>query len=225
MQLGLFDFNNYFDKGSEQIVQKDFVYQTKKIKFNMHYKHNLISVERLNDFLVYDKTEGCKHIKQCNNFGRCYSCPPFSLSLEKYNDKGYKNCLIYCFWVDWDFVIASTNSYFMLINANRTLSPYATNYGNKLESILGGKDMVDGRCGLCIKCNASLDPKQPCVFPTKRRSSLEAVGLDASKIAKAILGHEIYWYKRVGEKVVTPKYLSCIHGLLTDSLEPMEMVK
>ena len=226
-QQSLYQIENliqFFPRGKEQLIQHDFTYRTKKITFNMHYRHKLISIERLNEFQVEDKEKGCKHIKPCNNFGKCYSCPPIAKNLSEYN-YNYTHCLIYAFWCDWNFKLASDNPYFKLVNANRTLSPLAFNYGRKLERMLGGKDMIDGRCPLCIKCKASLTPKQPCAFPKERRSSLEAVGLDASLLSEQILEHPISWYLKKQDKIIEPKYLTVIHGLLTNSQQPKEMIK
>jgi len=223
VQIGLFP--NVIETLDNPILYtKHFPYKTKKITFSMHYKHKLITFEELKEFRVENREEGCLHVKPCSNYKNCWGCPPYAPLLERYNQKNYKYCLVYCFWLDWDFSIASDNPYFKLINANRTLSPYATKYGQKLEMLLGGKDMIDGRCPLCPKCYASFEPKQPCKFPTKRRSSLEAVGLDASLLSERVLEHPIQWYKKVDDKIVEPRYLTCVHGLLTDSKQPKEMV-
>jgi len=176
----------------------------------------LVSFERLKTFLVEDRVSPCRHGIVCSNSGTCYSCPPLSPTLEKYNKLNYKNVLVYCFWVDWDFKINSDNQYFRLINANRTLSPFAWNYGQKLEIVLDGKDIIDGRCHLCIKCNYP----NGCLFPDKRRSSLESLGVDASRLSSEVLKHEIQWY----HKKSIPKYLTVIHSLLTNSDEPKTML-
>ena len=206
-----------------EIYEKDFIYKTPKITFNMHYKHKMISVEELKKFLVDDETKvaHCNHVKPCNNFGNCYSCPPIAPRLEKYNP-GYKNCLVYSFWVDWDFKINSDNVYFKLINANRTVSPYAWDYGMKLEKHLGGKVMIDGRCPICKTCKKKLG--EPCAFPKRRRSSLEAVGVHATNLCEEILQHKIEWYKKVDGKIVEPAYITVIHGFLTNAEQPEVML-
>jgi len=80
--------------------------------------------------------------------------------------------------------------------------------------------MIDGRCSLCQKCNVP----GPCLHPKERRSSLEAVYLDASRLSEEILDHPIQWYKKVNGKIQEPEYISVVHGLLTDSLQPKEML-
>jgi len=211
---------------SPTLYQKDFIYKTKKITFSMHYKHKLITVDYLHKFIVSDEKKiwMCSHDKPCSNFNNCWACPPIAPSFEKYNKKGYTNCLVYAFWVDWDFEINSDNQYFKLVNANRTLSPYTWKYGQLLEHKLGGKDMIDGRCPLCTPCKASLTPREPCTFPKQRRSSLEALGIDDCTLSEEVLHHKIYWYKKEGKKTISPPYLTCIHGLLTNSEQPEEML-
>ena len=210
-----------FEPGEEQLVETSFPYQTKKILFNVHYKHNLISFEQLKTYLVEDRVSPCQKGLVCNNSGKCYSCPPLSPTLEKYN-RGYKNALVYAFYVDWDFKMKDNpkypkqNQYFHLVNANRTLSPMAWNYGQQLEKLLGGVDCIDGRCPICVKCNY---PKG-CLYPTERRCSMESLGLDASRLSKEILNHEILWYIKIDNKIQVPKYLTVIHSLITNSNEP-----
>ena len=203
---------------------KDFKYSTKKIEFSMHYKHKMITVEQLKTFLVDDETKvkHCTHIKPCANFDNAWSCPPVSPSLEKYN-LGYKNCLVYCFWIDWGFKINSDNPYFKLVNANRTVSPYAWDYGMKLEKLLGGKVLIDGRCPLCKPCRKKIG--QPCAYPKKRRSSLEAVGIHATNLCEEVLRHNIEWYRKVDGKIVEPAYITVVHGFLCDADQPVEMVR
>lgn len=184
----------------------------------------LIPVNTLKDFIVPDRTLGCRHGITCNNFNRCYSCPPLSPTLERYNRENYKNCLVYCFWIEWRFKIEGNNPYFKLLNANRTLSPYSWNYGHKLESLLGGKLCCDGKCKECKTCNASYEQKRPCVNPSGMRCSLESLGVDASKLSKDVLHHNIVWYIKEKGKVFIPDYITVINALLTDSNEPKRML-
>ena len=220
-----------FESGEERIVEASFEYQTKKIRFNVGYKHALTSFEKIKTYLVEEKSDRCRKGLVCNNFGKCYSCPPGSPSIDKYNREGYKNVLVYAFWVYWGFTMKEKdpikykkqNAYLKLENANRTISPMTFNYGRKLEKLLGGKDMIDGRCPLCIKCNYP----NGCLHPKEMRCSMESLGLDACKISKDILQHEIQWYIRRdnSDVLITPKYLTAIHCLLTNSNEPKEMLK
>ena len=208
-----------------EIYQKDFTYKTKKIEFNMHYKHKMISVEELKIFLVDDKTklEHCQHVKPCANFGNAWSCPPVAPTFDKYNRDGYKNCLVYAFWIDWNFKINSKNPYFMLLNANRTVTPYAWEYAMKLEKIFGGKVLTDGRCPICPKC--AKKENKPCKFPNKRRSSLEAVGIHATNLCETVLQHKISWYKKEGKRIVVPIYITAVNGFLTNAKQPKGMIE
>jgi predicted metal-binding protein len=206
------------------LYSKDFKYDTKKISFSMHYKHKMISVEELKKFLVDDDTiiKHCTNIKPCANFSNAWSCPPVAPSFDKYNN-GYKNCLVYAFWIDWDFNINSDNPYFKLVNANRTVSPYSWIYAMKLEKILEGKVAVDGRCPICRICMKKLG--KPCAYPKKRRSSMEAIGIHATNVAKEVLDHEIQWYRKENGEIITPDYITCIHAFFTNSEQPKEMIQ
>jgi len=207
------------------LYQKDFLYKTAKIEFSMHYKHKMISVEELKKFLVDDETKiyHCTHHKPCANFDNAWSCPPVAPSFDKYNIDDYKNCLVYCFWVDWEFKINSENPYFKLVNANRTVSPYAWEYGMRLEKLLGGKLMIDGRCPICPRCHKK--EGKPCAYPKRRRSSLEAVGIHATNLCEEVLQHKIEWYRKVKGRIVEPKYITVVHGLLTNNDQPEGLIK
>ena len=183
--------------------EQQFEYTTSKLKLNIHFKHNLITVEKLKQYLVpkhlidaFCKGEYNQTKLACKNYGNCYSCPPYAPSFEE---------------------IKSKNPFFVLMNAYRTLSPLMYKYGQWLERTIGGKDMIDGRCRLCKPCRLQLG--EPCRYPSKRRSSLEALGIHASKLAKEVLNHKIQWYRRVNGKLVIPEYVTVIHGLLTNSFQ------
>ena len=97
------------------------------------------------------------------------------------------------------------------------MSPYINDYGERLEVLLGGIDLIDGKCHGCRnKCNYP----NGCLYPDKRRSSLESLGVDASRLSLEVLKHEIQWY----HKNNIPKYLTVIHSLLTNSDEPKTML-
>ena len=212
----------FYPRGKEKLVEEHFTYQTKHITFSIHYRHKLVSKERLKEFLVSDKDSLCVGRIPCSNYRSCWSCPPYAPNLDKYS-QNYNYGLVYCFWTDWNFKINSTNPYFKLLNANRTLSPLAWHYGQKLERILGGKDAIDGRCPICRTCEKVHN--RPCKYPKQRRSSMEAIGLDATLISQEILNHKIEWYRKVNDKIIEPRYLTVIHTLFTNSLQPKEMIK
>jgi len=54
---------------------------------------------------------------------------------------------------------------------------------------------------------------------------MEAIGLDATLISQEILDHKIEWYRKVNDKIIEPRYLTVIHTLFTNSLQPKEMIK
>jgi len=207
------------------IYQKDFTYKTKLIEFNMHYKHKMISVEELKTYLVDEETViyHCTHDKPCGNFSQAWSCPPVAPSFDKYNKDEYKNCLVYAFWIDWNFQINSDNPYFKLLNANRTVTPFAWDYAIKLESRLGGKILTDGRCPICPKC--AKKHNLPCKFPSRRRSSLEAVGIHATNLCETVLEHKISWYRKEGKRIIVPEYITAVNGFLTNAEQPKEMLE
>jgi len=54
---------------------------------------------------------------------------------------------------------------------------------------------------------------------------MEALGLLVVDLCRDFLKHEIIWRKNKNEKSVMPKYITCVHELLTNSLQPKHMLR
>jgi predicted metal-binding protein len=93
----------------------------------------------------------------------------------------------------------------------------------KLEKLFGGKLLTDGRCPICPKC--AKKENKPCVYPKRRRSSLEAVGIHATNLCEEVLQHKISWYRKANKKIIEPEYMTAVNGFLTDANQPKEMIK
>lgn len=223
----------FFDRGNERLVTEVFKKQTKKLDLDIHYRHNMIPFSLLLKYATDERDEvenRCKgeysrRGEPCSNYGSCWGCPPHSPSLNKYNKDDWKHVLVWCMWIMWDQVseqIDSNNRYFYLMNSDRTLSPMMWKYGRKLERTLGGKMMCSGRCQVCKKCRA--EQNEPCLHPNKRRSSLEALGINVVELSREVLDHEIDWYRSWQGEIETPEYITQVYGILTDNKEPKQKV-
>jgi len=51
----------------------------------------------------------------------------------------------------------------------------------------------------------------PCIFPRKLRYSLEGLGFDVCRIVENIINDKIQWSSNS-----TPKYVTCVSGLLSN---------
>jgi predicted metal-binding protein len=169
--------------------------------------------------VVEGREQRCQHGKGCNGFGNCYSCPPLAPNLERYNSQGYRNVLIYCFYADME-PFSQAKRIYKYQNAERTISPHIRKYGRILEGLLNGKDISDGRCKRCHPCNASLEPRIPCINYQELRCSLESLGVHVANLARDVLNHELKWWWHSENRKEDPPYITFVHGLLTNSQEP-----
>ena len=208
----------FYPTGAEEIVTGNFIKKTKKMIIPMHYHHMLISFEKLKGYVVEGREQRCQHGNGCNGYNRCHSCPPLAPTLERYNAEGYRNALVYCFYEELT-PFSKADRIFKRQNAYRTLSPTARNFGKTLERILGGKIAFEGHCMRCHPCNATLNPKKPCVNYQELRCSLESLGIHVVNLCKDVLHHQIFWWGKE-----EPPYLTICHALLTNSREPTKVM-
>jgi predicted metal-binding protein len=220
LQTRLFEdpAEQFYPAGSEELVTGDFTKKTKKMVILMHYRHMLIPFEKLKAYVMDGREQRCQHGKPCKDFGRYYSCPPLSPTLERYNTENYRNVLVYCFYEELT-PFHKADRIYRRQNAHRTLSPTARNYAKILEKLLGGKVAFDGSCHKCKPCNATKTPREPCKHYQELRCSLESLGINVVNLCKDVLHHQIFWW---GEE--EPPYLTVCHALLTNSQEPKKMV-
>lgn len=68
-----------------------------------------------------------------------------------------------------------------------------------------------GTCYLCAACQR-IEGK-PCVYPERRRCSLEALGFDVAATAQQLLGFELLW-----SEDSLPPYITVISALFTNEL-------
>ena len=115
---------------------------------------------------------------QCHNYGRSWSCPPASPSLEEMREKVKsfsKGILVQTVGqledsYDWEGIQAAaksqSESFDKLWNALEPMYPSLYPMGT-------------GGCSKCDKCTY---PDEPCRFPERMACSMEACGLFVSKV-------------------------------------------
>lgn len=72
-----------------------------------------------------------------------------------------------------------------------------------------------GTCYLCAACQKAKG--KPCIYPDKRRSSLEALGFDVAGTTQDLLGFELLWSEES-----LPPYLTVVSALFTKRLVSSE---
>jgi len=116
--------------------------------------------------------------KQCNRYNKSWSCPPACASLEEIRElaKNYTSGIIVQTVgdvedsFDWDEIMETGALHKKNFGQMRVL------LGEKYSNILA---MGAGECKICELCTY---PNKPCRYPKKKEVSMEACGLNVSKV-------------------------------------------
>jgi len=116
--------------------------------------------------------------KQCNRYGKSWSCPPACPTLEEMRERvtGYTGGILVQTVgdledsYDWDGI-------------QDTAKRQSVNFGRMWDDVEKECPSVLAMgTGGCIKCETCTYPDAPCRFPDRMASSMEACGLFVSKV-------------------------------------------
>ena len=172
------------------------------------------TIEELkNNFWDIEKFEG--FCKQCKNYGKLWSCPPYNFSIEEYVDR-YKYVYIVGVKIVFDEDTLSS------INTKEKISSYTNetlhfmknkimNEMLKLEKLYPNSTSLSaGGCNLCENCSKLKNVQ--CIHPDLMRYSLESLGFDVGGISSKLLNFELKW----ATETRLPDYFSLIAGIMTN---------
>ncbi|HBF37380.1 MAG TPA: hypothetical protein DDW50_08680 [Firmicutes bacterium] len=187
-----------------------FEVQTPSSKIKIQVIGNIIASQELIKFLDKEKfSELCK--SGCPTYDKKWACPPYSPSYDQYA-KLYSKAMLVCFFCTMDQFGYIKNDYLKIKAANSILKSRMDKFMRNLETELGGEFLSNGSCRICKPCSCK-NKEGGCKNPTKRRYSMEAVGLDVGKISEDILEHKLFWYG----KNRLPLYTSVVSCLLNNN--------
>ena len=149
--------------------------------------------------------ESCKI--GCPNYGRKWSCPPFSKPFPQIAGSYLSACLL-CFSTEMRSYSDIKNRYLAVKAANVTLKSLIEQCARQIENETGGYALLSGSCRQCkpCRCKSGL----PCQHPDKMRYSMEATALNVQRICHDFLDHRLLWYK---DKKL-PEYTSVVSLIL-----------
>ena len=150
----------------------------------------------------------------CKNYGRKYSCPPFSPSFESLSS-GHGGLFVLIFRCNLSQI--KSTEYNKLRIANVVMKSRIDKLMRVLEQRFGTKFLSTGSCRLCKPCRAKLN--QPCRHPDKRRYSLEAVGIDCNHLSQALFKIPLQWFRNKK----SPEYTCVLCGLLSDEKDAQKI--
>lgn len=182
-------------------------------KLPIQYKVKKVS---MNELLKYHNPELIKtYCKSCPDYEKFWSCPEFN-----FNTKTYLNNYNYA------YIIAGklfTHNIEKILNEYTNLDYNNTSeiisYLYKLVRKSFDKNMLKiekafpntcalfaGRCYICDECERISN--NACTYPESMRYSLEALGMEVSKIADNILCEKILWSKNGLPEYILP--IACL---------------
>lgn len=165
------------------------------------------------NFWDIEKFEG--FCKQCKNYGKLWSCPPYNFSIEEYVDR-YKYVYIVGVKIVFDEDTLSS------INTKEKISSYTNetlhfmknkimNEMLKLEKLYPNSTSLSaGGCNLCENCSKLKNVQ--CIHPDLMRYSLESLGFDVGGVSSKLLNFELKW----ATETRLPDYFSLIAGIMTN---------
>ena len=119
----------------------------------------------------------------CGMYGKCYMCPPDIGEIDALMDelRGYDHALVYQVVSE----LEDSFDYEGMVEAKKCTYPLAQSLREvfsdaRLPKVL---HLGAGGCGVCNPCAKRTG--EPCRFPEKAMSSLEAYGINVSRLAAA----------------------------------------
>ncbi len=154
-----------------------------------------------------------EYCKQCHKYNSRWSCPPLNFSVNKYlAPYTYIYLIGIQYFYDTDTIAAvntteKVNSF--SIKTAKSLKKQFSEILLDAEKIFPQTISISaGGCDFCCRCSRTKN--EPCRKPEKMRYSLDAFGIDLSKVTQDILNIKLLWNS---DKL--PAYTTLIHGLLT----------
>lgn len=162
----------------------------------------LEDVSILNKYYQKDTIkEACK--EGCPNYGKKWSCPPFSKPYYELM-KGYDKAVMVSFSTNMSDYNDIKNKYTAVKAANVTLKNLVEKVARKIEQQTNGYALLSGSCRLCRTCECKKMLR--CKHPDKMRYSVEATYLNVQTMCEELLGFKLLWY----EKKILPQYTSTV---------------
>ena len=145
------------------------------------YKASIIDAKEI----VLDASfrEMCKS-NACGKYGKCYQCPPYVGEIENLMShvRSYSYALVY----QTVYPLEDSYDFEGMIEAgikHNALTQIVNDYVKENVSSINFLHLGAGGCKICKTC--AVLTNEPCRFPTRAISSLEAYGINVSKLAES----------------------------------------
>lgn len=153
--------------------------------------------------------------KQCGNYGRLWSCPPYDFDVEEYWRR-YKNLLILGTKISFTEetlqkeLDAEAEELLLARVLGREKNALAEQLFSMEQKKPGSISLSAGSCSLCAADGCRRLQSEPCVYSEQMRYSIESLGGNVGKTVSDLLGIRLQWITE-GR---LPDYFVLVSGLL-----------
>ena len=157
--------------------------------------------------------------RRCNNYGKKWSCPDLQFNaLEKIGE--YDKFLLRMITINYDTdKIDYLRSLPVGDIKKQSFHIESRIFNNELlqteESLKNAMAVYSTTCILCAKGSCTRPQGKPCRHPETMRVSLEAMGINVTKLVKDLFCHEILWEKND----VLPEYYTLAGGVFFNEIQ------
>jgi len=143
----------------------------------------------LRDFVNVEEFLEC--CKECPNYGKVWSCPPYDFNVEEYW-RQYKEIEFFGVRIEFDDEV-KTGSWEEVYDSIVTVEKQKLTemLYEKEKEVPGSISLSAGSCRLCKSCARLCD--KPCVNKENMRYSIESLGGNVGKTCTKILKQELLW--------------------------------
>ena len=164
--------------------------------------------EFVEEYVDVEKFQGL--CKDCEDYGKNWSCPPFDFEvMDVWNS--FEKFKIIAFKMDFDEEELSTEfSDKELDFILKRLERMKVKLMNEIYALEDENSyaLFLGKCNLCMKCTREFG--MPCKMPFKMRYSIESLGGNVDQCIEDIFGFEVQY----AQNNRLPEYLIFVGGLL-----------
>ena len=166
------------------------------------YEKEISVKEYLRDYV--NVAEFLEYCKECPNYDRLWSCPPYDFDPEDYWKEYHTLYLLAC-KINFEEGTDENESMKIMLEVKN-------NMAEKLfameESCPGSVSLSAGSCGICQSCTRP--EGKPCTYKDKMRYSIESLGGDVGRTLSRLMGIRLEWM----QEGKVPSYFVLCGGLL-----------
>ncbi|MBQ1229193.1 MAG: DUF2284 domain-containing protein [Firmicutes bacterium] len=150
--------------------------------------------------------EFLEYCKACPNYGKLWSCPPYTFNPEDYW-KEYSSLLVAGYKINFGPETDEKRSMEIMAEVKNRI---AEELFDMEEEVPGSVSLSAGSCSVCGPGCCTRQEGKPCLHPENMRYSIESLGGNVGKTVSKLLGVELEWI----EEGKMPSYFVLCGGLL-----------